>query len=86
MDEWANEIIVHSKNIGILVFDDEDAENITEIALIIGRHWLDYSRKKYPNKPNDYLRKKGINLLIKTLYPYLSKESKILMDAIYESN
>jgi len=44
------------------VFDDEDAENITEIALIIGRHWLDYSRKKYPNKPNDYLRKKGIKL------------------------
>jgi len=35
LDEWANEIIVHSKNIGILVFDDEDAENITEIALII---------------------------------------------------
>ena len=64
LDEWANEIIVHSKNIGILVFDDEDAENITEIALIIGRHWLDYSRKKYPNKPNDYLRKKGIKLLI----------------------
>jgi len=22
LDEWANEIIVHSKNIGILVFDD----------------------------------------------------------------
>ncbi len=43
----------------------EDAENITEIALIIGRHWLDYSRKKYPNKPNDYLRKiryKSLNL------------------------
>jgi hypothetical protein len=42
--------------------------------------------KKYPSKSNLYLRKKGINLLIKSFYPYLSNESKEIMDSIYESD
>ena len=42
--------------------------------------------KKYPSKSNLYLRKKGINLLIKTLYPYLSNDSREIVDSIYESD
>ena len=86
IDDWAKETILHAKNIGVLTIDDKDIDNIVEISLIIGRHWLDYSMKKYPSKSNLYLRKKGINLLIQTLYPYLSHESKEVMDSIYESN
>ena len=86
IDEWAKKTILHARNLGVLILDDNDIDNVVEISLIIGRHWLDYSMKKYPSKPNPYLRKKGINLLIKSLYPYLSEDSKASMDLIYESN
>ncbi len=86
IDEWAKKTILHARNLGVLILDDNDIDNVVEISLIIGRHWLDYSMKKYPSKPNLYLRKKGINLLIKSLYPYLSEDSKAIMDLIYESN
>ena len=86
IDEWAKEAILHAKKLGVLIIQDEDIESVVEISLIIGRHWLDYSMKKYPSKSNLYLRKKGINLLIKTLYPYLSNESREMVDSIYESD
>ena len=86
IDVWAKETIIHAKYLGVLIIQDEDIESVVEISLIIGRHWLDYSMKKYPSKTNLYLRKKGINLLIKTLYPYLSNESREIVDSIYESD
>ena len=86
IDEWAKKTIIHARNLGVLILDDTDVDSVVEISLIIGRHWLDYSMKKYPSKSNLYLRKKGINLLIKSLYPYLSANSKAIMDLIYESN
>ena len=86
IDVWAKEAIIPAKDLGVLIIQDEDIDSVVEISLIIGRHWLDYSMKKYPSKSNLYLRKKGINLLIKTLYPYLSNESREMVDSIYESN
>ena len=86
IDDWAEEAIIHAKNLGVLIIEDDDVGSIVEISLIIGRHWLDYSMKKYPSKSDLYLRKKGINLLIKTFYPYLSKDSKEIMDLIYEAD
>ena len=86
IDDWAEEAIIHAKNLGVLIIEDDDVGSIVEISLIIGRHWLDYSMKKYPSKSDLYLRKKGINLLIKTFYPYLSKDSKGIMDLIYEAD
>ena len=85
VDEWVNESIVHSRKLGILTIEEIDVKNIVEISLIIGRYWLDFSRKKYPSESNMNLRKKGINLLIRSLYPYLSNESKEIMDSIYDS-
>ena len=86
IDEWAKKTIIHARNLGVLILDDNDVDSVVEISLIIGRHWLDYSMKKYPSKSDLYLRKKGINLLIKTFYPYLSKDSKEIMDLIYEAD
>ena len=86
IDEWAKNTIIHARGLGVLHIKDSDIDSIVEISLIIGRHWLDYSMKKYPSKSNTYLRKKGINLLIKNFYPYLSPESKEIIDSLYESD
>ena len=86
IDEWAKNTIIHARDLGVLHIKDSDIDSIVEISLIIGRHWLYYSMKKYPSKSNTYLRKKGINLLIKNFYPYLSPESKEIMDSLYESD
>lgn len=86
IDQWVKVSVMHAQNIGIIIIDESDIENIVEISLIIGRCWFDFSKKRYPNKSNPYLRKKGINLLIKSFYPYLSVDSKDLIDSIYESN
>jgi len=86
IDSWAKKTIIHARDLGVLILQDDDIDTVVEISLIIGRHWLDYSMKKYPTKSNLYLRKKGINLLIKSFYPYLSENSKAIMDLIYESN
>ena len=86
IDEWAKNTIIHARDLGVLHIKDSDIDSIVEISLIIGRHWLDYSMKKYPSKSNTYLRKKGINLLIKNFYPYLSPKSKEIMDSLYESD
>ena len=86
IDNWAKNTIMHARDLGVLHIKDGDIDSIVEISLIIGRHWLDYSMKKYPSKSNTYLRKKGINLLIKNFYPYLSPESKEIMDSLYESD
>ena len=84
IDEWAKNTIIHAKDLGVLHIKDSDIDSVVEISLIICRHWLDYSMKKYSSKSNTYLRKKGINLLIKNFYPYLSPESKEIMDSLYE--
>jgi AcrR family transcriptional regulator len=87
IDEWAEKVIQHAKKIGILTFsNDDDVESVTEISLIIGRYWLDFSRKKYPGESNEFLRKKGINLLIKNFYPYFGEDIKQVMDLIYKSH
>ena len=84
LDELVEEVLEYSVEIEIIKVVSEELEEIGELILIIGRHWLDYSRKKYPNDSNYLLQKRGINLLIKVLYPYLTKDSKEMMDSIYE--
>ena len=84
LDELVEEVLEYFVEIEIIEVVSEELEEIGELILIIGRHWLDYSRKKYPNDSNYLLQKRGINLLIKVLYPYLTKDSKEMMDSIYE--
>ena len=45
LDEWADERIRHSSKIGLLNIDSKNTENISEIILIIGRYWMDFSKK-----------------------------------------
>ena len=85
IDELVEDVLKYSVEIKVIEVDGKELNEIGELILIIGRHWLDYSRKKYPDDSNYLLQKKGINLLIKVLYPYLTKDSKEMMDSIYES-
>ena len=85
LDELVEDVLKYSVEIKILEVDGKEQNEIGELILIIGKHWLDYSRKKYPDDSNHLLQKRGINLLIKVLYPYLTNDSKEIMDTIYES-
>ena len=85
LDELIEDVLKYSVEIKIIEVDSNDLDEIGELVLIIGKHWSDYSRKKYPEDSDHLLQKKGINLLIKVLYPYLTKDSKEIMDSIYES-
>ena len=78
-----DDILVYCCDIKIFEIDQTDLKELSELILIIGKHWLDYSKKKYPSDSTDLLQKKGINLLIKVIYPYLTKDSKKIMDSIY---
>ena len=50
IDDWVRESVVHSKNIGILIIEEVDIEDIVEIFLIIGRYWFRFFNKKIPIK------------------------------------
>lgn len=86
LDQLVKESVIHAKNNGIIIIDESDIDNIVEISLIIGRYWFDFSKQRYSSKSSLFLRKKGVNLLIKSFYPYLSDESKEHIDSIYEPN
>ena len=83
--ELIEDVIKYSVEIKIIDIYSNDINEISELVLIIGKHWFDYSRNTYPQDSDHLLQKKGINLLIKVLYPYLTKDSKEIMDSIYES-
>ena len=51
-------------------------EDISEIILVIGRYWLDFSRKKYPEAANTQLRFKGLQHIFTVLGPYLTPSAK----------
>ena len=84
LDEFVDDVLDYSNEIKIIEIDKNDLNEIGELVLIVGKHWLDYSKKKYPEESNQLLKKRGVNLLIKVLYPYLNLESKKIIDSIYE--
>jgi AcrR family transcriptional regulator len=79
LDEWADERIRHSSKIGLLNIDSKNTENISEIILIIGRYWMDFSKKKYPNESVSNLRFKGLNQIIMVLGPFLTPAAKSIV-------
>ena len=51
---------------------EEDPEAVSEIILVLGRYWMDFSHKKYPKAEGSALRYKGISHIFTVLKPYLS--------------
>ena len=79
LDEWTEGRIRHARDHGLLEMDPAEMENLSEIILVIGRYWLDFSRKKYPGTDNVELRLKGLRHIFTVLGPYLLPHAKRLI-------
>jgi AcrR family transcriptional regulator len=74
LDLWAENRIKHSNRAGLLNIPLEEIEDISEIILVLGRYWLDFSEKKYPNADSKSLRAKGLKHIFMVLSPYINPE------------
>ena len=76
LDDWTEGRIHHAKAQGLLEMGTASMEDISEIILVIGRYWLDFSRKKYPEAANTQIRFKGLQHIFTVLGPYLTPSAK----------
>lgn len=74
LDKWAENRILHSFDSGLIKINSKKIENLSEIILVIGRYWLDFSMKKYPSIGINSLRLKGLKHIITILNPYLNSQ------------
>tara|TARA_B110000914_G_C15488246_1_gene459207 strand:- start:4 stop:675 length:672 start_codon:yes stop_codon:yes gene_type:complete len=74
LDKWAENKILHSHESGLIKINSKEIENLSEIILVIGRYWLDFSMKKYPDVNISSLRLKGLKHIVTVLSPYLNPE------------
>ena len=74
LDKWAENRILHSFDSGLIKINSKEIENLSEIILVIGRYWLDFSMKKYPSVNINSLRLKGLKHIITILNPYLNSK------------
>ena len=75
LDEWVENRIQHSCDIGLLNIAPEEIENLSEVILVLGRYWLDFSGKKYPDAADKSLRSKGLRHIFMVLSPYICQEA-----------
>lgn len=80
LDLWVENRIQHSCDIGLLKVNPKEIENLSEIILVLGRYWLDFSEKKYPDADNKSLRSKGLKHIFMVISPYLNKEAIPLIE------
>ena len=79
IDQWVVNRIQHSCDVGLLQIDPKELEDLSEIILVLGRYWLDFSGKKYPDAVDKSLRSKGLKHIFKVLSPYISHEATPLI-------
>ena len=79
LDAWTEGRIQHSHQHGLLELRSDFVEDISEIILVIGRYWLDFSNKKYPDTDNVALRQKGLRHIFTVLGPYLTPPASELI-------
>ena len=82
LDRWAAERVLHSNKSGVLTLRPENIENTSELILLIGRYWLDFSTKKYPEASQEELRKKGLTHIYNVLEPHLNTKAKSLVSGL----
>ena len=81
LDTWTEGRIRHAGEHGLLQMEPTEMQDLSEIILVIGRYWLDFSGKKYPDTDNLELRHKGLRHIFTVLGPYLLHEAKQLLAA-----
>ena len=69
LDTWTEGRIQHAQDHGLLHIEADRMEDISEIILVIGRYWLDFSGKKYPDADSAALRLKGLRHIFTVLGP-----------------
>ena len=79
LDQWAVGRIQHSYAKGVIQINPQNIENLSEITLVIGRYWLDFSSKKNLHASDGSLRKKGLDHIFTVLMPYLSSKAKLII-------
>jgi len=81
LDDWTEGRMRHAEIHGLLNFKENEVENISEIILVIGRYWMDFSHKKYPEEQDVKLRQKGIKHIFTVLKSFLSVDAVGLIEA-----
>ena len=81
LDAWTEGRMQHAHKHGLLQLPPNGMEDLSEIILVIGRYWLDFSKKKYPEENNHALRRKGLRHVFAVLGPYLTGTAKGLIEA-----
>ena len=74
LDKWAENRILHSHESGLIKINLKEIKNLSEITLVLGRYWLDFSMKKYPGVNISSLRLKGLKHIVTVLSPYLNPQ------------
>ena len=80
LDEWTEGRMLHAARHGLLSFGEQDAGAISEIILVLGRYWMDFSHKKYPEAEGAVLRHKGISHIFTVLKPHLTSTAVELVE------
>ena len=71
------------RELGVFDFKENELEELSEIIFLVADNWFALSSKKYPDKDENFLMQRGRGLLIKVSEPYLSKESKIIINNLH---
>jgi len=79
LDQWTAGRVMHSNECGLLALPPESIESTAELILLIGRYWLDFSSKKYPDSSQAELRKRGLTHIFNVLEPHLEASAKDLV-------
>ena len=80
IDAWVENRIRHSNDVELLKIPEEEIENLSEVILVLGRYWLDFSEKKYPDVENKPLRLKGLSHIFLILKPYINQEATPMIE------
>jgi AcrR family transcriptional regulator len=76
LDHWTEGRVLHSNQCGILKLRADTVAETSELILLIGRYWLDFSTKKYPQASQELLRQKGLAHIFNVLDPYLNESAR----------
>ena len=79
LDTWTEGRIRHANEHGLLDMGPGELGDLSEIILVIGRYWLDFSKRKYPETDNLALRRKGLRHVFTVLGPYLTPSASALI-------
>ena len=71
------------REVGVFDFKDNEIEELSEIIFLLADNWFALSSKKYPDKNEEFLVRRGMRLLIKASEPYLSVGSKKVINNLY---